>query len=138
MTKEQYKYFPKTREELRKIIEQRIKEEGNEVNLNDIDVSEITNMSWLFNNLKFNGDISEWDVSKVIYMTCMFYECKKFNGDISKWNVSKVKDMRGMFDECKLFDQDISKWDVSKVKNKSYMFYNCTIKDKYKPLQTAK
>ena len=61
MTKEQYKYFPKTREELRKIIEQRIKEEGNEVNLNNIDVSQITNMSYLFENLDFNGDISEWD-----------------------------------------------------------------------------
>lgn len=163
MTKEQYKYFPKTREELRKIIEQRIKEEGNEVNLNDIDVSEITNMSWLFNNLKFNGDISEWDVSKVIYMTCMFYECKKFNGDISKWNVSnvtdmscmflgcinfnqdisgwevsKVTDMSSMFYFCKSFNQNISKWDVSNVTDMNYMFYNCPIKDKYKPLQTAK
>ena len=34
-----YKYFPKTKEELKDIILQRIKEEGNEVDLNDIDVS---------------------------------------------------------------------------------------------------
>ena len=40
MTKEQAKYFPQTKEELRSLIEQRIKEEGNEVNLNDIDVIE--------------------------------------------------------------------------------------------------
>ena len=33
-----YKYFPKTKEELKDIIKQRIKDEGNEVNLNDIDV----------------------------------------------------------------------------------------------------
>ena len=87
MTKEQYKYFPKERGELRKLIEQRIKKEGNEVDLNDIDVSNINDMSYLFKNLDFNGDISNWNVSK--------------------------------------------------VKNKNYMFYNCTIKDKYKPLQTA-
>ena len=34
-----YKYFPKTKEELKEIIKRRIKEEGNEVDLNDIDVS---------------------------------------------------------------------------------------------------
>lgn len=42
-----YKYFPQTKEELQDIIKQRIKEEGNEVNLNDIDVSNITDMSYL-------------------------------------------------------------------------------------------
>ena len=45
MTKEPYKYFPQTKDQLRDIIEQRIKDEGNEVDLNDIDVSAITDMS---------------------------------------------------------------------------------------------
>ena len=60
MTKEQTKYFPQTKEELRSLIENRIKEEGNEVNLNDIDVSAITDMSGLFSLIDFNGDISGW------------------------------------------------------------------------------
>ena len=34
-----YKYFPQTKEELIEIIENRIENEGNEVDLNDIDVS---------------------------------------------------------------------------------------------------
>ena len=34
-----YKYFPKTKNELREIIKKRIKAKGNEVDLNDIDVS---------------------------------------------------------------------------------------------------
>ena len=43
-----YKYYPETKEELQDIIKKRIKQEGPEVNLNDIDVSNITNMSYLF------------------------------------------------------------------------------------------
>ena len=53
-----YRYFPQTKEELKDIISKRIKDEGNEVDLNDIDVSTITDMSNLFEYLDFNGDIS--------------------------------------------------------------------------------
>ena len=47
----EYKYFPKTQPELKNIIEQRIEQEGNKVDLNDIDVSKITDMSFLFSEL---------------------------------------------------------------------------------------
>ena len=104
-----YKYFPKTKKELKDIILKRIKDEGNEVDLNDIDVSEITDMSGLF------------------------YNYENFNGDISKWDVSNVTDMRAMFYWCKKFNQDISKWNVSKVKEDYFMFSNCGIQEKYKP-----
>ena len=57
-----YNYFPKTKKELQDIILKRIKEEGNEVDLNDIDVSNITDMSDLFLRKDFNGNISQWDV----------------------------------------------------------------------------
>ena len=39
-----YNYCPETKEELKNIIKQRIKENGNEVDLNDIDVSNITDI----------------------------------------------------------------------------------------------
>ena len=71
----QYKYFPQSKEELRAIIEKRIKDEGNEVDLNDIDVSNITDMSSLFEETNFKGDISKWDVSNVTDMQDMFYNC---------------------------------------------------------------
>ena len=118
--KTNYKYFPKTKEELKAIIEQRIKSKGNTCDLNDIDVSKITNMHRLFYNSDFNGDISKWDVSNVKYMSRMFM-ISKFNGDISKWNVSNVTEMTGMFMNSK-FNKDISKWDVSNVKNMAWMF----------------
>ena len=75
----QYKYFPQTKKELRLIIENRIKDEGNEADLNEIDVSKITDMSALFEGTNFNGDISGWDVSNVINMRYMFAECESFN-----------------------------------------------------------
>ena len=120
-----YKYFPETKKELEDIIKQRIKQEGIGVNLNDIDVSHITDMSYLFQFLDFNGDISKWDVSNVTNMYGMFLNCYKFNQDISSWDVSNVTDMSGMFYICKKFNQDISKWNVSNVTNMSFMFYNC-------------
>ena len=121
--KSKYNYFPETKEELQDIINQRIESEGNEVNLNDIDVSNITDMSKLFKNfINFNGDISKWDVSNVTNMSYMFFNCYKFNQDISSWDVSNVTDMSWMFAEIKTFNQDISNWDVSNVTNMSYMF----------------
>ena len=153
-----YKYFPETKKELKDIIEQRIKQDGNEVDLNDIDVSNIIDMSELFEGTDFNGNISKWDVSNVTNMHSMFSWCESFNQDISGWDVSNVKDMHGMFygcesfnqdisnwdvsnvtdmcsmfDGCKSFNQDISSWDVSNVTNMRYMFANCPIKEKYKP-----
>ena len=150
-----YNYHPKTKDELKDIIKQRIKSEGNECDLNDIYTGNITNMSSLFEDSKFNGDISKWDVSNVENMRYMF-TTSKFNGDISKWNVSNVTNMISMFSNSK-FNRDISNWDVSNVENMRYMFYgsvfnqdisnwdvsnvkfmldmfdNCPIEEKYKP-----
>ena len=120
-----YKYFPKTKGELKDIISRRIKEKGNEVDLNDIDTSKITDMSDLFYS-NFNGNISKWDVSNVINMSGMFFMCSKFDQDISNWDVSNVTNMEYMFYKCKSFGQDISAWDVSNVANMNSMFYNCS------------
>ena len=112
---------PTTKEELRKLIEERIERDGVNADLNDIDVSQITDMSELFDYSEFNGDISGWDVSNVENMERMFCG-SDFNGDISKWDVSKVEDMRYMFYNS-WFNGDISKWDVSNVRDMEGMFW---------------
>ena len=118
-----YKYFPQTKDELKEIIEKRIEKEGDKVDLNDIDVSQIMNMSNLFKYSDFNGDISKWDVSNVTNMMSMFYACKNFNKDISNWDVSNVRSMSYMFNNSE-FNGDISDWDVSNVD-----WFNATFKN---------
>lgn len=126
-----YTCQPKTRDELIKLVEERIDKEGPNCDLNDIDTSEITNMSGIFANSKFNGDISNWNTSNVKYMSCMF-ESAYFNGDISNWNVSNVKDISFMFYNSE-FNQDISKWKIEKNCTTLDVFHGCSIKEEHKP-----
>ena len=97
-----------------------------------------TNWNWTFNNNasdfsnmfkragNFNGNISNWDTSKVnnmVYMFAMDGQGTKhqFNQNIGSWNVGEVTNMSSMFNNS-IFNQDISNWDTSKATNMAYMF----------------
>ena len=68
------KYFPHNKEELLELVKKLIKENGRSANLNDIDTSEITDMSELFRDMNIQQiDISDWDVSNVTDMHNMFH-----------------------------------------------------------------
>jgi len=114
------------------------------MNLNWLDVSEMTNFKFMFIhcgfdgdislwdtsngisfegtfcNSRFNGDISQWQFPKATDMRCMFYR-SSFNGEISAWKFPNVTTMREMF-AMSDFNRDISGWVFPKVEDMSGMF----------------
>ena len=99
-----YSCQPTNKDELKEIINKRIKQEGTDCNLNDIDVSLITDMSFLFNESKFTGNISNWDTSNVKDMFRMFYG-SAFSHDISNWNIRRDCNTEMMFNGCPIKDE---------------------------------
>ncbi|MCV3429832.1 DUF285 domain-containing protein, partial [Campylobacter lari] len=119
-TNKNYPHTPTTKEQLKDLVSHL------SVNLADIDVSNITDMSGLFiktNRQNFSG-IEEWDVSNVTNMGGMFAGCENFNQPLENWDVSSVTSMECMFAGCESFNQPLEKWDVSSVKNMRGMFIN--------------
>lgn len=91
----------------------------------DWDVSNVTNMSYLFAGLEyFDEDISSWDVSNVTNMEGMFEDCVWFNCDIDSWDVSNVENLSYTFSNANSFNADISGWNISKCKKMIGTFYN--------------
>ena len=121
-----YEYTPQTNKELQTIVKQLIKE--GKTDLNCIDVSKITDFSWIFNAINVDFDVSGWDVSNATNMYSMFFKCENFTGKgLENWDVSNVTTMHCMFNLCRKFDCDLSRWDVSKVENTNSMFVGCSI-----------
>ena len=93
--------------------------------ISEWDVSSVTDMSRMFagvNDYAFNQDISNWNTSSVTNMGGMFYSSKSFNQDISSWDTSSVTNMHTMFYRAESFNQDISNWNVSSVTSMEDMF----------------
>ena len=95
----------------------------------NIFTGQVEDMSYLFYDVDYTGDIGYWDVSSATNMDFMFEYSVEFNPDISSWNVSSVTSMVEMFKghdrKSHTFDQDISSWDVSNVTDMRRMFiYN--------------
>ena len=107
-SEDHYDYYPKSKEELIENIKELL---NNKIyDFNCIDTSEITDMSYLFDdiNINRNFDVSKWDVSNVENMSHMFYGYSKFEGKgLENWNVGNVTNMSYMFYYCENFDCDL-------------------------------
>ena len=90
------KYHPTTKAELQELVNDK------RINLGNVDTSQITDMSYLFDKSKrtnFSG-IETWDVSNVTDMSFMFVDMDYFNQSLSQWDVSNVENMDGTFNKC--------------------------------------
>ena len=96
------------------------------INLNNFDTSNITDMSGMFYNcnLLSNLNVSNFNTSNVIDMASMFYGCTSLTAlDLSNFNTSNVTSMTGMFYSCNnLSTLDLSSFDTSNVIEMSFMF----------------
>ena len=84
------------------------------------DVSNVTDMSHMFKNTSFNSDINDWDVSNVTNMSYMF-KSSNYNQPLNNWDVSNVTSMYHMFGESN-YNQPLNNWDVSSVSDMANMF----------------
>ena len=116
---------PKTKEQLRALIDYLVGLEGVFCDLNHIDISGVDDFTELFYRSPFMGDISGWNVSHVRCMRGMF-EQSKFTTQfqplgLSRWDVSGVTDMSRMFNRS-AFDGDLSQWKFPALRSASNMF----------------
>lgn len=128
----QYTLFPKDKKELMHMIDDEVVKNGKKCSLNHIDVSGITDMSTVFRQSVFDGDITEWDVSNVKDMSFMF-EYSHFTGensDLSKWDVSNVDLMNYMFDHSKFSNRkSLNGWRVKENGQRRGMFISSPLAD---------
>ena len=88
-----------------------------------IDTSNVTNMSYMFQNGSKLLSVPFFDTSNVTNMSYMFYGCKKLLS-VPLFDTNKVTDMSYMFYDCDEISS-IPLFDTSTVTNMHYIFYNC-------------
>ena len=98
--------------------------------IENLDTSNVMDMSSMFNRTIFNSDsldLSSWDVSNVKFTTNMFYYCNNLKYlDLSNWNTQSLTTAYGMFYYCKNLEYlDLSNWDTSNIKSTQNMFNGC-------------
>lgn len=84
----------------------------------------ITNATDMFNGAIFGPDVdfSEWDVSKVIDFTSMFYESNIKDNGISKWKTRSGEIFQSMFQYCAELVADLGDWVTNRANSFANMF----------------
>ncbi len=98
--------------------------------LNDVDTSNVTNMSGMFENLTNSPnlitlDLSDFDTSNVTNISYMFNNSKYLKTlDLSTWDTSSVLSASSVFYSASgLTNLNLSNWNLSKVNSSSYSLY---------------
>ena len=136
-TREEDKF--RSKKELIEYLSSEIEKQGENVVIQNLDVSLIEDLSYLFCKITYGGekvidlsevktlDLSGWKTSGVKNMYSMFWECKPLESlDLSGWDTSNVTSMEAMFFGCnRLKSIDMTGWDTSEVTNMNSMFFIC-------------
>lgn len=127
--KQTQRFYPLTNRQLCNLTERE------EIQLSQIDVSNITDMSCVFSDFfssrkDFSG-IESWNVSNVVNMYGMFYCNRWFNADISGWNVENVEDMENMFCGTEQFCHSLNEWNINNKVNIQGIFADTNYPKKY-------
>lgn len=86
------------------------------LNLNWLDISNITNLDMLFCDMDDSFSSRDMHVETERTIIC------------DKWNVSNVKSMSSLFNSCEMcMNTDISNWDVSNCLNFDRTFAYCNM-----------
>ena len=100
------------------------------LNISILDTSNVTNMSFMFNNCVAltSLDLSNFNTSNVTDMKEMFRGCMTLTSlNVSNFDTSKVTSIAGMFDSCEsLTSLDLSNFDTSNVTRMDRMFSSCS------------
>ena len=119
-----------SKDQLQSIIRERYNGNKSFIDLTNIDVSELDDLSGIFFGLNIKvADISGWNTSNVTTMENMFSFCDKLKNiiGIENLDVSKLEDANSMFYCCKnLVELDLTNWNPISLENMSNMFYGCS------------
>ena len=120
-----------TREQLETIILERYNKNKSFIDLTDIDISELDDLSGVFARLNKVEviDISGWDTSNVTFMEEMFRKCVKLKNiiGIENLDVSALKNANSMFYMCEnLVELDLTNWNPKLLQKTRYMFFGCS------------
>jgi len=76
------------------------------------DMSKVTSMSRMFASSAFQGDISQWSVTRVRDFSFMFEFATAFASDLSGWQTNEAVDFGWMFRGAMRFNSSLSGFDV--------------------------
>lgn len=90
--------------------------------LSDWDMSEVVYAAGMFENSpNFNQNLSLWDVRKITAFERMF-KGTPFNQPLNTWKTDSAISFGGMFESCPDFNQPLDKWNTSKAFDLGHMF----------------
>ncbi|QKU20696.1 BspA family leucine-rich repeat surface protein [Acinetobacter lwoffii] len=92
--------------------------------LSDWDMSDVVFAAAMFENSpNFNQNLSLWDVRKITEFGSMF-SGTPFNQPLNSWETDSAVSFASMFSSCVDFNQPLDRWNTSKVSAFMYMFHN--------------